>query len=578
MRYHKDSLNRIADRRIIAFVAGLCLAIGVVPLVATAVLSFCSIHSNSFHFGSLDGYRALVAGGRLKEFGHIVFRSASVTLLTMLISVPTAYWMSGIRRKGAGLVVLALLVAPWLVSDMLRAFGWQLILSPTGLISLVWNFITRSGPLEGLRYNSGAVVLALTSSMLPAGVLSVLAAIPQRASNEWLAAAELGHPRHVFNLMAIRRAALGIALGACLVFVLSTFSSAEPRFLDGPTQTSIQTISASLANESVPAVFALGTVSILFAICACVIASMVYYVFTYPRIHSPGSSQNSPSRMSLGGGGLRRLIASIIGALLDHLVRKAPAVAAMISITLCSLPILAVIAQAFSQPTAAGTLWTFQNFHFMVSSGPITEAFVNSIVVAAIVAVISGIFAFVLSLVVWDQVLHRWLLFALAALILLPGESYAFSVAQILRFFGHSEGGWALVVASHVIWAVPFTTGTLILANRQLGENFLRASLEYGNRPLEVITRLVGRINFGQVVGVALLAATLSLNDYVRSSYLGAALVTVSNEVHGRLNAGLLPENRGVFAAEFIIFAVSMATVLILSKLLRVKRDAPVAL
>ena len=138
----------------------------------------------------------------------------------------------------------------------------------------------------------------------------------------------------------------------------------------------------------------------------------------------------------------------------------------------------------------------------------------------------------------------------------------------MLRVFGRAEGGWGLVILAHVLWAVPFATGTLILANRRLGEHALQAALEYGNGPIEVIIRFVGRINLGRMAGVAVLAGTLSLNEYVRSSYLGASLVTVSNEVHGRLTSGLLPENRGVFAAEFLIVSLSMIALVVTLALL----------
>ena len=131
-----------------------------------------------------------------------------------------------------------------------------------------------------------------------------------------------------------------------------------------------------------------------------------------------------------------------------------------------------------------------------------------------------------------------------------------------------------MVVLAHALWAVPFATGTLILANRQLGEHALQAALEYGNGPLEVIVRFVGRINIARIAGVAVLAGTLSLNEYVRSSYLGASLVTVSNEVHGRLTSGLLPENRGVFAAEFLIVSISMIALAMTVALVGRKRSA----
>lgn len=150
----------------------------------------------------------------------------------------------------------------------------------------------------------------------------------------------------------------------------------------------------------------------------------------------------------------------------------------------------------------------------------------------------------------------------------LPSSS-AISLVQLLKVFGNSEGGWSLVIVAHALWAIPFATGTLVLANRHLSENVLLAGLEYSGGPLGVVFRVIGRINFSRIAGVALLAGTISLNEYVRSSYLGGRLLTIGNEVHGRLTAGLLPHNRGVFAAEFVVFVISIATVIVTLAIVR---------
>jgi ABC-type spermidine/putrescine transport system permease subunit II len=574
LRRNRTSLNRIADRRIILTTVGFCVAAGVLPLVVAVILSFCSVDpKGSFHFGSLEGYRALLGGGRIEEFRKVLFRAVIVTIMTMLISVPTAYWVARIRRAGIQTITLALIVTPWFVSDMLRAFGWQLLLSPSGPVSAAWIFVTSLGPPEGLRYNFSAVVVGLMSSMLPAAVLSVLAAVPNTHRTEWLAAAEFGRSRHVFSLMALGRARPGILLGACVVFVLSCFASSEARFLDGPTQTSVQTVAASLVNDGVPALLAFGTVLVTFAFCSCLGAATVYLILArplrsrYPRDRFPITSipvsLEPPSRHTLQ---------AVVTGALDAAARYIPPFAGLITIALCCSPLLAVAAEAFRQPSPSGMRWTLQNFQLMVSSDQLVDALVNSAGIAALVSFVAAIIGFVLSLVIWDRTLQGWVVLLLASLVLLPGDSYAISLVQILKVFGRAEGGWPLVVLAHVLWAIPFATGTLVLANRHLGEHVLEAALEYGNGPLEVIVRIIGAINLWRIAGVALLAGTLSLNEYVRSSYLGAALLTVSNEVHGRLTTGLLPQNRGVFAAEFLIFGVSVMSVIVTLALAQVSR------
>jgi spermidine/putrescine transport system permease protein len=566
-----QSLRRIADRRITLVAAIFCMAVGILPLMGALVLSFCSLDpKGSFHFGSMGGYRALIEGGRLDEYCKIVLRAAAVTLVTMFISVPTAYWIAKIKRAGTQIVIMTLLVGPWLVSDMLRAFGWQLLLSPIGPISTLWGFITHMGPLQGLRYNFGAVTVALISSMLPAGVLSTFAALPDRSESEWLAADELGQTRHSFALMALGRARVGILLGSCFVFILSIFSSAEARFLDGPTETSIQTVEASLVNDGVPALLAFGTILVATILFVSLMAVIVYVVLDKLARSRPSrnASRIAPISISLRSSRGYRL-QHLMAGVLDTAARYGPSLLGLISITLCSLPLIAVAAEAFLQPSPSGMYWTTMNFRLMMSSDSLQEAITNSLVVASIVGCIAVIIGFVLSLTTWDTVSRRWVLLMLAALILLPGDSYAISLLQILRVFGVTEGGWVLLTLAHVLWALPFAAGTLLLANRQLDEHVLEAALEYGNGPMEVISRIIGRIQFWRIAGAALLAGTLSLNEYSRTLYLGAALLTVGNEVHGQLTSGLEPQDRGIFAAEFIISLISISTVLLVLVLIR---------
>lgn len=562
----RTSLSRIADRRLLVPTVGLCVVAGGFPLVVALILSFCYLDaSNSFKFGSLDGYRAVFAGGRIEEFVKILVRAIVVTVLTMIISIPCAFWLANLRRANLRTIFLALLVTPWLVSDMLRAFGWQILLSPAGPVSKAWSFISGLGPLEGLRYNLNAVVLGLVSAMLPAGVLGVFAALPKRGKSEWLAATELGHPHQVFVLFAIGRARPGIVVGACIVFVLSCFASAEPRFLDGPTQTSIQTVAASLVNDGVPALLAFGTVLIAFALCSCLVAAGAYRFYVRPPHSGRGTYKSPPlpRPMSLRAP-KNRFFLQVFSRILDVGARLAPSLAGIASITLCCAPLLAVAAEAFWQPSRSGGRWTFENFQLMLSSEQLVEALMNSAFIAGVVSLCATLVAFILSLVVWNPSLQRWVLVLMAALVILPGDAYAISLIQLLKFVGKSEGGWQLVVIAHVLWAVPFATGTLLLANQHLNENVLRASLEYSNGPFVVIFRIVGRINLGRIIGVAILTGTISLNEFIRSSYLGGRMLTIGNEVHGRLTAGLLPHNRGLFAAEFLVFAVLITTVVVI--------------
>lgn len=561
----RTSIRRIVDRRAVFAALGACAAFGVLPVIVGLVLSFCDVEQNgTMRFGSIDGYTAVLSGGRLHEVSRIAQRALISTLTAMLLSVPAAYAIARIPRASVKRFFIGALVAPWLVSDMLRAFGWQLLLSPTGPISMLWTTLSGAEPLEGLRYNWVAVTVGLVSASLPAGVLSVLAALPQHDDPEWLAASELGDERHMFWLFAVRRARYGILVGACAVFVLSCFASAEARFLDGPTQSSIQTVTSSLVNDGVPALAAFGSllVGTMILICAGAFGVRRLLKAGPLRLQVPLESMPAPLRSA----GRPRGEAGVV---VNNVVRVLPRSTLALVLLLCVAPIAAVTAEAFREPTLAGSAWTLENFRRMMASSTLVDALTNSWQIALAVAVVAVLIGFCLSITVWDLAIRRWVLLLLPTLVFLPGDAYAISLYQLARLFGQRQGSELLVVVAHALWAIPFATGTLALANMAIRTNILEAGLEYARSPVEVLVRIIGRLNGGRIVAVAFLAATLSLNEYVRASYLAGGVLTLGSEVYGRLNAGLLPENRGVFAAAVLMFGLSLASTALTIRLVR---------
>ena len=84
--------------------------------------------------------------------------SILVTALALLIGFPVAYYIAKIARRHARAGPFLLCLIPLWVSDLVRAFGWIILLRETGLISgaLQWAGLV-SGPVE-LLYNEVTVI------------------------------------------------------------------------------------------------------------------------------------------------------------------------------------------------------------------------------------------------------------------------------------------------------------------------------------------------------------------------------------------------------------------------------------
>ena len=87
--------------------------------------------------------------------------SILVTILALLIGFPIAYYIAKIAgRRSRGALFLLCLIPLW-VSDLIRAFGWILLLRETGVISTSLQEIGLiSQPVEFL-YNDATVVVGL---------------------------------------------------------------------------------------------------------------------------------------------------------------------------------------------------------------------------------------------------------------------------------------------------------------------------------------------------------------------------------------------------------------------------------
>jgi spermidine/putrescine transport system permease protein len=561
----RSSTDRISSRSIrlpIEALVGLAL---IAPLTAAVVLSFSPLDAGKLALSSVEGYRALLAGGRIQEFGQIALRAVIATVIALTIAVPAAVWIKTIRRPPARLTALALLVAPWLVSDMLRAFGWQLVLSPDGPVSALWSQFTGAGPFEGLRYNHMAALIGLVSATLPAAVFATFAALPRPASSEWLAARELGAPRHIFRVIVLGHAKLGIAFGGCMTFLFCLFGAAEPQFLDGPTQTSMLTIASSLSNTGVSSLLAFGVVLMLLAVLACALFVLLYVILSRTPHHDRArASRNRPGPTRAGW---------LANGILDGAVTASPPLFGLVALVLCNAPVVFIASEAFRQPGFGGDSWSIESFTLLASSQALLVAVAHSVAIGAVVAVVAAGAGFILSLAVWNRGRALGTLLLMAAFVLMPGEVYSISLIQVAKVAGLYEGNAAFIVVGHLIWTLPFAVGGLMLANRGIRTSVLEAGVEYGRSPLSAAIGIVGRINRGPIAASGLLALTLSLNENIRASYLGGSLSTLGNEVYGRLQAGLLPENRGIFAVEFLLVATALVTAVFVLLALPIGRE-----
>lgn len=215
----------------------LALYIGllVLPLGLTLVLSFnvfdyqVGVKSDSY---TLANYMAVVTDSYFYEiFLRTFWISALVTLLCVLIGVPEAYILS---RMGAPWrsIFLILILTPLLISVVVRAFGWSLLLGADGLINQVIQFM--GGRPVKLLYTPFAVVIALVHVMLPFMIIPVWTSLQKLDPTAEQAALSLGASQaKVMRLIVLPQVMPGVLSGSLIVFGLAASSFAIPGLLGG---------------------------------------------------------------------------------------------------------------------------------------------------------------------------------------------------------------------------------------------------------------------------------------------------------------------------------------------------------
>jgi putative spermidine/putrescine transport system permease protein len=161
--------------------------------------------------------------------------SVITSVLAMLLGFPVALVMA---RKGAliGRVITLVVIAPLIVSVVVRSYGWQLILGngPTGVLNWVLlglGLIHR--PLT-LLYTETAVVIGSLHVFFAMMVLPLASSIGKIDPNLESAAATLGAPWwSVLLHITLPLSLPGLIAGFTLVFSLTAGSLVTPALLGG---------------------------------------------------------------------------------------------------------------------------------------------------------------------------------------------------------------------------------------------------------------------------------------------------------------------------------------------------------
>ena len=170
-----------------------------------------------------------------KALANTLLISLYVTAFCFVAGYPIAYYLIfHLRRAWLRRFVYVLLVTPLFTSNIVRAFGWIVILGRRGFVnSSLQSMGIIERPLD-LLYSQFSIVVGLGYILLPVMVLTVCSVLQNVDRTLIEAARDLGaRPSTAFAAVTFPLSLPGVVAGSIIVFALSVSAYVIPSILSG---------------------------------------------------------------------------------------------------------------------------------------------------------------------------------------------------------------------------------------------------------------------------------------------------------------------------------------------------------
>ena len=169
-----------------------------------------------------------------RTFMRTAIMSILATALTLLIAFPVSYYIAKMLRGRSKSFLFLLCLIPFWVSELVRTYGWMILLRETGVISnaLQWLGLV-SGPVE-LLYNDAAIMIGLVYTSMLFMVVPLVTVLESLDDDIIEASYDLGgNMWTTMRQIVIPHAMPGIVSGCIIVFMMTLGNYLTPNLLGG---------------------------------------------------------------------------------------------------------------------------------------------------------------------------------------------------------------------------------------------------------------------------------------------------------------------------------------------------------
>jgi spermidine/putrescine transport system permease protein len=212
-------------------------------LVVMIVLPHIDLLIMSFRFEADDGQMIWSFNNYLSFFEEPIYwltfvrtalYSILVTFLTVVIALPLAFYITKVVVPKFQGFLLVLLLLPFWVSELVRVYGWMILLRESGVIN---HFLIKLGVLQQpveMLYTDATMILGLVYTSMLFMVVPIISVLESLDDSLIEAAYDLGaNMWSILFKIIIPHATPGIVSGSIVVFMLTLGNYLTPNLMGG---------------------------------------------------------------------------------------------------------------------------------------------------------------------------------------------------------------------------------------------------------------------------------------------------------------------------------------------------------
>jgi spermidine/putrescine transport system permease protein len=167
-------------------------------------------------------------------FARTAAYSTVVTLLVLVTALPVAFYIVKIASLKIKNFLSMLLLFPFWVSELIRVYGWMILLRESGVINQIMRGLgIWKEPVEML-YNDAAMIMGLVYTSMLFMVIPLLGVMESLDDSYIQAACDLGAKKiTVWRKIIIPHCMPGIMSGSIMVFMIVLGSYLTPNLMGG---------------------------------------------------------------------------------------------------------------------------------------------------------------------------------------------------------------------------------------------------------------------------------------------------------------------------------------------------------